>query len=582
MTINRLPEATVNKIGSTSTIDSPVSIIKELIDNAIDAGAGSIQIEVDPTSLATITTRDDGIGVHPDEIREFARPHTTSKIVHFNDIAEVQTLGFRGEALSCIANIAATNGTVRVVSKYEGEKVAYEWNVNPNGEASDIKVTAGSQGTTVMLTKLFSHVPVRESYLKKQAKKTIERIRSLVISYGLVYTEIRFSFKVLTRNRSILTLAPCPALLPKVTMAFGKNFASNFIEGVEQSGPWKFRYVLPKPDAQIRSEDGKKRINILAVDRRILSNSKPVTKDICSKVNAILPRNDFWIVDLYPPRYSYDANVEPGKDDIHFFCLEVVLDKLEVFLSNYYDTYSDSELLAELKNKELSNSTSSSCLPSYFETKSSNCNQKNSVPTDTNNNNNRSRAQNQVRNNGTWPRNHQVPEPNLKTAPVSTNWERKFRHQSTTNHSNTYGRGQLNQVQTPSSQRSSRHRTPSASSSTSENVYPTPGKTPPNTKNPLKRSFGKQNDHSIPQISQYRDGGTKRHQNENARSKQKDFAVNFAVCRKLNIPAFDPMDDPLFRRNNLAKYVGDMIQFKAAAGRYEIERAGEGWWKLIF
>ncbi|KAA8912264.1 hypothetical protein TRICI_003544 [Trichomonascus ciferrii] len=581
MTISPLSEATVSKIDSTSTIDSPVSVVKELIDNAIDAGAGSIQVDVDPTSLATITVRDDGVGVRKDDIMEFARPHTTSKILQFNDIAEVQTLGFRGEALSCIANIAATNGTMRVVSRHEGGKVAYGWIVDRNGEASDIRMAAGSKGTAVMLNKLFSHVPVRESYLKKQAKNTIESIRSLVISYGLVYTEVSFSFKVLTRSQLNLTLAPCPALLPKAIMVFGKDFVSDFTEGVEQSGPWKFRYILPKPGAQEFSGDRKKKTNILAVDRRILSKNKPVTKEICSKINSILPRKDLWIIDLYSPRFSYDANVEPGKDDIHFFCLEVVLDKLETFLAKYYDTCSDDELLAELKSREMAKPSSDTYPSPHFETKADKLNRGASVSTTAIRSSSSVRTQNPTTNNGSWPRNYQASESNYRTAPIPTSWEKRFRHQSNQISLKPYEREQLNQMQPPSSQGSSRHRTPSASSSTNQNAYPTPGKTPQNAKNSLKRTFGKQGDDCITPQRTY--GGTKKkRQNQNGRSKQKNSIANLSVGRKLNTSAFDPMDDPSFWKDDLVKYVGYLIQLKAATGRYEAERAGEGWWKLVF
>lgn len=576
MTIKRLPDAAVSKIGSTYTIDSPTSIVKELIDNSIDAGAGSIQIEIDPTSLATITVKDDGIGIHKNEIIEFARPHTTSKIVNFNDIAEAQTLGFRGEALSCIADIAAT---MKVISMHEGDKVAYEWNVDRKGEASGIKIAARSPGTTIALTKLFSHVPVRESYLKKQARKTIEKIRSLIISYGLVYTEMRFSFKTLTKSQSMLTLAPCPALLPKVSMAFGKNFATNFTEGVEQCGSWKFRYVLPKPEAQKSNENGKK-INIFAVDRRILSKYKPITKEICSKVSAMLPQNNFWVIDLYPPHYSYDANVEPGKDDIHFFSLEIVLDKLEAFLTTIYDTYSDDKLLAALDDREATKSSSNSHQYSYFENKPANSKLKNHVPSATENNN-WVITQSQTQSRG---RNQPIPEPSTKRILVPDDWKKQYCNQKSSDSSNNYyRREQSNQLKSSSAQEFPQYRTPSASSSTSQNVYPTPGKTPRNIKNQLKRSFGKPNDGIIPSKPQNKGGRTKKRRiHENLRSRQQNPAIHLTTCRELKIPVFDPLEDPSFWKDEIVKYIGDLVQLKAAAGRYDIERAEEGWWKLQF
>lgn len=342
--IERLPETTISRLKSTIVASSPVMVVKELIENSLDAGAGSIQIEMDPSTLGKLNVRDNGCGVAKCDIQEFARPHSTSKITNFNDIPEVLTLGFRGEALASIADITSTKGAMKITSRTKDESVAYSWVVDRKGNPSQINSSAGSVGTTISLTNIFHHIPVREMYLKNKSKTTLEESKKLVLNYSLIYSEVRFSFKVISTPKSTGPYSPwtinaSPSMIPKICSIISKDYQAVLSEGTQHSGKWKFRYVLPllNPPNQVDEISANRKINILAVDRRLVTLSKPVTKKLVSLVKSKVPRGDVWIIDIYPPRYSYDSNVEPGKDDLQFSDLDYVLEKLEEFLTDFYE-----------------------------------------------------------------------------------------------------------------------------------------------------------------------------------------------------------------------------------------------------
>lgn len=162
MRIQYLDNHLTNQIAAGEVIERPASVVKELVENSLDAGAHKIQIEVKQGGIELIQIRDDGIGIHPDDLKLALCSHATSKIKSFDDLENVLSLGFRGEALASVAAIAR----VELQSRCQTESVAQSITAE-GGEISAITPIAHPQGTTIAVKDLFYNVPARRKFLKK-------------------------------------------------------------------------------------------------------------------------------------------------------------------------------------------------------------------------------------------------------------------------------------------------------------------------------------------------------------------------------------------------------------------------------
>lgn len=184
--LNRLTPEVVNQIAAGEVIERPSSVVKELIDNAIDAKSKKIVIKIKGGGMNSIMVSDDGIGIPKENLEEIFDAHTTSKIKNIEDLNTLMSMGFRGEALSTITSVAK----VTVVSKYERDDVGYEISFNENGK-SNIKKSAREQGTSVLVEDLFYNIPARRKYLKSEQTE-YRKIYELLSKYFLIYPNIHF------------------------------------------------------------------------------------------------------------------------------------------------------------------------------------------------------------------------------------------------------------------------------------------------------------------------------------------------------------------------------------------------------
>jgi len=157
-----LDELTINKIAAGEVIERPASVVKEMVENSIDAGATNIKIETKKGGISYIRITDNGKGISEDDFEMAFEPHATSKIRKADDLSTVKTMGFRGEALASIAAISH----VEVISKTEnssyGTKVVFE-----AGEMLSKEEVGSPKGTTIVVTDLFFNTPVRYKFLKR-------------------------------------------------------------------------------------------------------------------------------------------------------------------------------------------------------------------------------------------------------------------------------------------------------------------------------------------------------------------------------------------------------------------------------
>ena len=159
--IQQLPQSLVNRIAAGEVIERPASVVKELVDNAIDAGATQIIVEIEDGGRELIRVIDDGSGIPASELPLAFAPHATSKLKDDEDLFRIQTMGFRGEALASIGSVAHA----RILSRVATSDAAYEM-TNRGGELSDVQAAAGNVGTTIEIRNLFFNTPARRKFLK--------------------------------------------------------------------------------------------------------------------------------------------------------------------------------------------------------------------------------------------------------------------------------------------------------------------------------------------------------------------------------------------------------------------------------
>ncbi|MBU1120064.1 DNA mismatch repair endonuclease MutL [Patescibacteria group bacterium] len=184
--LNRLTAEVVNQIAAGEVIERPASVVKELLDNAIDAKAGKVTIRINGGGMKMIEISDDGIGIPKENLDDIFDAHTTSKLRSIEDLNTLMSMGFRGEALSTITSIAK----VTVVSKFEEDQIGYEIGFSENGK-SEIKKSAREKGTSVKVEDLFYNIPARRKYLKSEQTE-YRKIYELLAKYFLVYPNIHF------------------------------------------------------------------------------------------------------------------------------------------------------------------------------------------------------------------------------------------------------------------------------------------------------------------------------------------------------------------------------------------------------
>ncbi len=217
-----LDELTINQIAAGEVIERPSSVVKELVENSIDAGAKNITVEIKNGGISFIRISDDGSGIAPDDMEIAIERHATSKIRKAKDLDEVKTMGFRGEALASIAAISK----LHIISKVAKSKNAYEIKVE-GGDIISQGEAARSNGTSITVEELFYNTPVRYKFLKKDftetgyIEETIERI-------ALAHPEIKIT--LLDSGKTSIQTPGNGSLKDTIFSIYGKETAENIID----------------------------------------------------------------------------------------------------------------------------------------------------------------------------------------------------------------------------------------------------------------------------------------------------------------------------------------------------------------
>ena len=306
--INILDQSVFNKIAAGEVVERPASVVKELLDNSIDAGAKNIQISIVEGGIKNITIKDDGSGIEPDDFDKVFVSHATSKIKTATDLENIGTLGFRGEALASIASISK----VVLTSKIESETFARQTEI-VGGEQSETTEIGGDNGTIISVNDIFFNVPARAKFLKKPKTETAE-ITNLIERYILCNPQIKFKYIV---DEKEIYQSTGTNLFDAIYVVYGKTATDGIIKVDEQnknSGIKVSGYIgLPtfsKPNRTYQT---------LAINGRYVV-SQLVSTCVHNAYEHYLMKGQFpfFVLNLEIPLDKLDVNVHPNKMEVRF------------------------------------------------------------------------------------------------------------------------------------------------------------------------------------------------------------------------------------------------------------------------
>jgi DNA mismatch repair protein MutL len=323
--IRILPEAVANKIAAGEVVERPASVVKELLENALDAGATSIRVETEVGGKRMIRVIDDGHGMtHDDALLAFER-HATSKLRTAEDLLAISTLGFRGEALPTIAAVSRLLLETRDASEAEGTRVEFA-----GGKLVGVKPAGLPAGTTISVADLFYSVPARRKFLKSDSTE-LGHIASLVTHYALANPGKQFVLT--TPTQDIVNCPPAEKLADRVYQLFGKQALDELVEMPAVSAA--FRAAITEPEMEAGEESATltvtgftslpavQRLNrngiYVFVNRRLVRD-RLILHAIHEAYRNILPPNVFpaTLLFLEMPYDEVDVNVHPAKIEVRF------------------------------------------------------------------------------------------------------------------------------------------------------------------------------------------------------------------------------------------------------------------------
>jgi DNA mismatch repair protein MutL len=306
--IRLLPDHVANQIAAGEVVERPASVAKELVENAIDAGATRIVIEIEAGGRRLLKVADDGEGmVRDDAILAFER-HATSKITKSEDLAAIGTLGFRGEALASIASVARVQLTTGTEDAAAATRVTIE-----GGRIRDVKDAPHPRGTTVVVRDLFFNVPARRKFLRSEATETFH-LTNLVTHYALAHPEI--SFTLMSNGREVVRAAPARDLRERAYQIFGEEFLENLLEvRGEHSQVARVSGYVSAPRDRRTSRDAQ----YLFVNGRFVRD-RLLGRALSEGYRSILPHGVYpaALLFLETPLEEVDVNVHPAKTEVRF------------------------------------------------------------------------------------------------------------------------------------------------------------------------------------------------------------------------------------------------------------------------
>jgi DNA mismatch repair protein MutL len=314
MIIKILAPQVIARIAAGEVVERPASVVKELVENSLDAGATQITVESRSGGINMLRVTDNGVGITSTELELTCQRHATSKIASLNDLESISTLGFRGEALASIAAVAQ----VDIVSRTADESVASKLTVS-DGVVTARGTQAHSQGTTVTVRNLFRNVPARLKFLKSPSTEN-SRIAGVVSQYALAFPEVRFSLTI--DDRTILKTPGSSRLLDSIIEVYGLEIARNMLEikkdSVWEGGMPNLIMVTGMVGAPTIGRATREYISFF-VNRRWVSG-RLLIYAVEEAYHGLLMtgKHPVAIINITLPMQDVDVNIHPAKTEIKF------------------------------------------------------------------------------------------------------------------------------------------------------------------------------------------------------------------------------------------------------------------------
>ncbi len=306
--IQVLDQVTIDKIAAGEVIERPSSVVKELVENAIDAGAGVITVEIKDGGISFIRVADNGCGIPTDQVRNAFLRHSTSKIRQVDDLACLSTLGFRGEALSSIAAVAQ----VEVITKTKENTFGTLYRISGGREEGQPREAGAPDGTTFLVRQLFYNTPARRKFLKT-AMTEASHVGDLLTRMALSHPEISFVF--IQNGQSKMHTSGNGSLKDVIYHIYGREIAANLLPADYEKDGIKITGYLGAPQIS----RGNRNFETYFVDGRYVKDSV-ISKAIedAYKDFTMQHKYPFVVLHLTIDGAKVDVNVHPSKMELRF------------------------------------------------------------------------------------------------------------------------------------------------------------------------------------------------------------------------------------------------------------------------
>lgn len=337
MGINILPEDVFNKISAGEVVERPASIVKELVENSIDAGATKISIEVFDGGLREIIITDNGSGIEPEDIEKAFMPHATSKIQKSEDLENISSLGFRGEALASITAVSQVEMITKTENHDFGVQISYS-----GGKFQEKNEIGAANGTKIVVKNLFFNTPARLKFMKKPKSEEGE-ITHLLSRLILANPSVSFRYSA---DGKIIYNTFGNGLAEALYIVYGKDVYDNLIEINSESGDMSIRGYIARPTLAKPNRT----YGTLFVNGRLVNNYM-IFSAITDALEGFIMKGKFplFALNLNLPFEDVDVNVHPSKQEVKF----ANPGKIYGFVSNaIYKAVSNVNFIQNITNEE--------------------------------------------------------------------------------------------------------------------------------------------------------------------------------------------------------------------------------------
>lgn len=324
MSIIKLDKDTVEKIAAGEVIESPLSIIKELVENSIDAGSRNITVDIKNGGKSYIRVTDDGVGIAREDIDLAFQKHATSKISKFDDLYTIASLGFRGEALPSIASVSK----VVAISKTEDSEIGTKLDLSAKENKKSSIAT--NKGTSIIVEDLFYNMPARRKFLKSDMAEA-NKISKLMYAFAIGYKNI--SFKYIKDDRVQFQSNPSLDLKLKISDLLDNLLEENLIELHAKNSSYKITGEIGLPSYY----RGNRSMQYIFVNDRLVEDEE-ITKIIEDQYQGLIPQGRFpaFFIFIYTDPKNIDVNIHPNKKLVKYSyedeLLELIIDNVKNLL----------------------------------------------------------------------------------------------------------------------------------------------------------------------------------------------------------------------------------------------------------